>query len=463
MKAAFVFLLFVSAIFAQTVVLNIGGTTCIPDEADTCTPRAGSTRIELTGGVSVDTDNVCEAGAADTWGVATEFTTEEDGFYTVVFRGLGVNDESAVLLFEGEATADAPCDAVVATATVWSGFLPAATYTAVVTSNGGAADACGEFGATVIQTEYEFMGVTDTQFQPFFNTGGFCGAQGSTAWAFMMTFTPEADGTFTFFGTGRMDGEDTGFVIPNFVIATDDLGFNITNITEICDNADSFIVNDLTAGGYVLTGGVEYTVALYDFDTAGEIMVWANANEVAEVEFPECDNMDYDDQADFLRPNVPAVSVTTECEEGTSEHQFDVRITSFETDQFVVVDTVGCANPDETRSNVDGAVILYYGAVGTERDGDTPAVAPEDVCENFIIAGDSGDGGAVFYWFPANEDLTIVPTTYSSSGSGVYTLTVQGYDIVGCVPANPFLPEPIEDPANILTFVASALIFIALL
>ena len=412
--------------------------------------------VTVTGGANIASDNTCAAGSADTMGISVAFTIADDGFFTLSFRGLGLDDQSAVLIWSGDADLTDACSSWAATSGFWSGFMEAGDYTAVITSNNGAADACGEFSATLTPVYYDAEGVTDTWVAP-------CNAFLSGFWAAQVTFTPAADGFFNVYGVGRQDGVDTGSVFADsLVLATADLPTNFSSAGEICNATDNAIAYDVAGLGYPLVAGTEYTFLIKDADTDGEIMVYVNFAETVDPVYPDCDNMDYADQADWSpRPNIPAVSVVTECTEDTSEYYFDVRHSMYDTEVFVVVDTVGCGNPDDDRSDVDGAIALYYGHKGSERTADAPAVAPE-ACEDFIIAGDSGDGGAVFYWFPANAGLTLVPTTYSSGASGVYWLSEATYDIVGCVPANPFLPvEPTGgDSDNAIVAVVSSVFFL---
>jgi hypothetical protein len=446
------------------VLLSRGGTTCIPDEAESCTAVEGSSHVMVVGGVNVDTDNTCAAGTADTYGVHVAFTATA-GFYTIASQGVGEFRSSgsyAVLVFQGDATLDSPCDAYLTFRSAWTGWLDAGDYNIVVTSNNGAADACGEFGVTVHENEYELTGTVDTWIQTgtFVDPSCFAGTNNHVA---LIPYTPAADGTFLFAGVGRINDTDSGPVAPFFIAPTADLPTNFSSADSYCEASVNFVTYDVTAQGYVLTGEVEYTLAFQDFDTPGGVMIFANAFEVAEIVYPDCDELLNDQQNDWLRPDVPATSITTECVEGTTEYKFDVRHFTFDFDAFVVVDTVSCTNPDDDRSNVDGAVVLYYGAQGTPAEGDDPAVAPEP-CDNFIIAGDSGDGGAVFYWFPADEDLTVVPTTYSTTTSEIYTLTVASYEIAGCVPANPYLvvDEPATDGVSVVALL-SVLMAIVLL
>jgi hypothetical protein len=125
------------------VILSRGGTTCIPDEAESCTAVEGSTHVMVEGGVNVGTDMTCADGTADTYGVHVAFTAT-DGFYTIASQGVGEFRSSgayAVLVFMGDATLDSPCDAHLTFQSAWTGWLDAGEYNIVVTANDGAAEA----------------------------------------------------------------------------------------------------------------------------------------------------------------------------------------------------------------------------------------------------------------------------------------------------------------------------------
>ena len=89
---------------------------------------------------------------------------------------------------------------------------------------------------------------------------------------------------------------------------------------------------------------------------------------------------------DFLRPDVPALDVTDECTEGEDEYTYGLHRFEFNETHFVIVDILSCTA--EGNGIADGAVVFYYGEPETPPPGDCP--------DEFILSGDSGEGGAVY-------------------------------------------------------------------
>jgi hypothetical protein len=121
-------------------------------------------------------------------------------------------------------------------------------------------------------------------------------------------------------------------------------------------------------------------------------------------------------------PTVPALATSTTCTDSGTAKNYDITIITAEYTTYIV---------DTGVADFDTAAVLYYGnnvAVGT---------TPPSTCTNFLIVGDTGDGGPLaFQGIIPGFNYTVIVTGYGS-GSGDYTLWALTGVQLGVIPPPP--------------------------
>jgi hypothetical protein len=132
-------------------------------------------------------------------------------------------------------------------------------------------------------------------------------------------------------------------------------------------------------------------------------------------------------------PTVPALATSTTCTDSGTAKNYDITIITAEYTTYIV---------DTGVADFDTASVLYYG-----NNLPTPT-APPSTCANFLIVGDTGDGGPLaFQGIVPTFNYTVIVTGYSS-GSGAYTLWALTGVQLGIIPPPPTttgVPPPTGD------------------
>jgi hypothetical protein len=121
-------------------------------------------------------------------------------------------------------------------------------------------------------------------------------------------------------------------------------------------------------------------------------------------------------------PSVPALATSTVCTDTGSTKLYDATIITAEYTTYIM---------DTGVASFDTAAVLYYG-----NNLGTPTTPPS-TCVNFLIVGDTGDGGPLaFQGIVPGFNYTVIVTGYSS-GSGAYTLWALTGVQLGVIPPPP--------------------------
>jgi hypothetical protein len=118
----------------------------------------------------------------------------------------------------------------------------------------------------------------------------------------------------------------------------------------------------------------------------------------------------------YNKPTIPALGVTTNCSQTGSLYKWNIYTFTAYFPLYIV----------DISANYDSAAVLYQGLGNT-------TVPP--TCENFLIDGDTGDGGPLVAYTTPGQNYTVVITGYSS-GSGRYQVLSIGGTGLALPPAS---------------------------
>jgi hypothetical protein len=144
----------------------------------------------------------------------------------------------------------------------------------------------------------------------------------------------------------------------------------------------------------------------------------------------------------FLAPTAPAFGTTTDCTPGSGKHWGS---TVFVSENLVYLIDTG------KEYSLDTATALYHssnaGSVST----------PPSSCDNFIMVGDTGDGGAINAVTTIGDTYTAIVTGFSS-GSGPYSLYVMTGTPLGISADNGSSSNPASVVVAYLAMILAAIV-----
>jgi len=229
------------------------------------------------------------------------------------------------------------------------------------------------------------------------------------------TYTPATTGSYNFEAQFLSGNQQVDFYGVMAIYNGNYPNVTGTNETNPCDGNLYYAGVGSSTDGYVaiyganLTANVNYTIVVSgwqgdDFGTFGFFVrnpiVGDNSNS----------------PLTYNKPTIPALGVTTNCTQTGSLYKWNIYTFMAYYPLYIV----------DINANYDSGAVLYQG-LGNN------TVAPS--CENFLIAGDTGDGGPLVAYTTPGQNYTVVITGYSS-GSGRYEVVIIGGTGLALPPAS---------------------------